>query len=371
MQKKAIVIGAGIVGLAVARSLALRNYAVSVFDKNSFAVGASIRNFGMIWPIGQTEGIRYERAIATRNIWAELCKEAGIWKDHSGSFHLAYSDLEMEVLSIFYEKVKNNRPYILMSAKEVIHTSSAVNSHNLKGGLYSPDEMIVDSPLAMAAIPRYLAEKFGVQFFWQRHVQRVETSKVYTSDKVYEVDEVFVCTGPDFETLFPEKFAETLVTKCKLQMMKTIPQPNGWKLGPSLCGGLSLTHYSSFQLAGDSLDKLKEVYSQELPDYVKWGIHVMVSQNSRGELVIGDSHEYGPTHDPFDKSEINELIIRYLRSFLVSPDFQISATWNGTYTKLPNGYTELVVSPLPGVTVVNGLGGAGMTLSFGLAEEIM
>jgi FAD dependent oxidoreductase TIGR03364 len=371
MQKKAIVIGAGIVGLAVARSLAIRNYAVSVFEKNTFSVGASIRNFGMIWPIGQTEGKMYERAITTRNIWSSLCEEAGIWKDNSGSFHLAYSDLEMEVLSVFYERVQHNRPYVLMSAKEVLHNSNAVNSHNLKGGLYSPDELIVDSPLAIAAIPGFLTEKYGVQFFWQRPVQRVETSKVYTSENVYEADEVFICSGPDFETLFPEKFAAMQVTKCKLQMMKTVPQTDGWKLGPSLCGGLSLTHYSSFQIAGDSLDKLKEVYRQEQPDYIKWGIHVMVSQNSRGELVIGDSHEYGPTHDPFDKAEINELIIRYLSSFLVSPASQIAATWNGIYTKRTNGETELVLSPLPGVTIVNGLGGAGMTLSFGLAEEII
>ena len=104
---------------------------------------------------------------------------------------------------------------------------------------------------------------------------------------------------------------------------------------------------------------------------MKWGIHVMVSQNSRGELIIGDSHEYGPTHDPFDKKFINDLILEYLNGFATYPDTTIAATWNGVYTKLKNGAKELIANPLPGVTIVNGLGGAGMTLSFGLAEQIV
>ncbi len=50
-----------------------------------------------------------------------------------------------------------------------------------------------------------------------------------------------------------------------------------------------------------------------LAEYIKWGIHVMVAQNSKGEFALGDQHEYGLTFDPFDQAFINNLITNYLQ----------------------------------------------------------
>ena len=94
----------------------------------------------------------------------------------------------------------------------------------------------------------------------------------------------------------------------------------------------------------------------------------MASQNGRGEIVIGDSHEYGDRIEPFDRAEIEDLILEYLRGFLDVPGFRIAARWNGIYAKHPTKPT-LTARPAPGVTVIAGLGGAGMTLSFGIAEQ--
>jgi len=367
----AIVVGAGIVGLGTARALAARGKKVQVIDRSSYAVGASIRNFGMVWPIGQPDGTLYERAMLSQSIWKQISSESGIWHDPVGSVHLAYSDLEMEVLESFRDAGKSSRNYTLMSAAETSKRSAAIVYSGLKGGLYSPDEIIVDSPKAIKALPAYLNEKYGVEFLWDTHVQSVETGRVYCGKKIFEADEIYICSGPEFENLFPEIFVAAQITKCKLQMMRMGAQADGWRMGPSLCGGLSLTHYASFKSAGAPLERLKKQIEAEMPDYVKWGIHVMVSQNSSGELIIGDSHEYGLTHDPFEKSFINELILTYLSSFARFPEEKITVNWNGIYAKLKDGKTELVLNPMKDVTIINGLGGAGMTLSFGLTEHVV
>ncbi len=342
VKQSAIVIGAGIVGLATAKALAEQGFSVKVFERTQKAVGASIRNFGMIWPIGQPSGKLYERAIRSRNIWQEISDSTGIWSDAVGSLHVAYHADEWQVLQELHDAfLKEGRSVELLNCKQVEERSNAVVQKNLLGGLYSTEELIVDPREAIAELPEYLKEKFSVEFYWNKCVSYITDQTVYIgNDEEYEADLIFVCSGADFETLYPEEFSKLPLTKCKLQMMRMIAQPNEWRIGPALCGGLSLIHYNSFK-AAPSLSQLKKRYEDEMADYLEWGIHVMVSQNGKGELTIGDSHEYAMTHDPFDKEFINKMILDYLKEFAHFKNDTIIQTWNGIYPKLTNGDTDL------------------------------
>ena len=369
-QRTAIVIGAGIVGLATARALANKGFKVKVFERSHKAVGASIRNFGMIWPIGQPSGKLYERALQSRSIWKQICTEANIWFSEAGSIHVAHHQDEMQVLHELYDCCNKERTVALFNKSQVSDFSSAVESNGLLGGLYSKDELLVDARHAIELIPIYLNEKYGVEFYWGKCITYIADNTVYIgNEEEHEADVIFICSGADFETLYPEVYLKLPITKCKLQMMRLQSQPDNWRIGPALCGGLSLIHYKSFT-AAPSLEKLTKRYHAEMSEYINWGIHVMVAQNEAGELTIGDSHEYGLTHDPFDKSAINELIIAYLMKIARFKNWTVKESWNGIYPKLTNGDTELFISPEPGVYIINGLGGAGMTLSFAYAEEM-
>jgi FAD dependent oxidoreductase TIGR03364 len=369
MSKSAIVIGAGIVGMATARALAVRNYNVTVIERSEKAVGASIRNFGMVWPIGQPSGKMYERALRSRSIWKETLTGAKCWYRQQGSLHMAYRYEEQEVIEQL-ARLGDDRPVRLLTPAETLDKSPAVNGEGLLGSLFSEDEMIVDPREAIAGIPAFLEEALGVRFIWNTAISRIDHPQVFSGASSWSADEIYVCSGQDFETLYPETFAASPITKCKLQMLRLEAQPDQWNIGPALCGGLSLIHYESFKAAA-SLPALKAIYQIEYSDYLKWGIHVMASQNGLGEVTLGDSHEYALTFDPFDREFINTMILDYLATFANFKSPRISQTWHGIYSKMTNGQTETVLYPESGVTIINGLGGAGMTLSFGLCEEVI
>lgn len=367
-KPSAIVIGAGIVGLATARALAIRGFNVTVFERNERAVGASIRNFGMVWPIGQPTGPLFERAMLSRAIWKQICMEAAIWHDEVGSLHIAGSDDELAVMTEYVDLNKGVRDCALLSPAETKAKSAAVNLLNLKGALWSGPEMIVEARVAIGKIASYLEEKYAVAFHWNTAISQAESSKVKSGSRIWQADEIFICSGSEFETLYPELFSAQEITKCKLQMLRIVSQPNDWRIGPAICGSLSMIHYPGFH-AAPSLPNLRKRYEEDYAAYLKWGIHVMAAQNHTGEITIGDSHEYGLVHDPFDQEFINEMIIKYLKTFTNFKDNSIIQTWNGIYPKMKNGQTELILKPADGVTIINGLGGNGMTLSFGLCEQ--
>ena len=364
------VIGGGIVGLAFAWTASRLGHSVVLFERDARAQGASVRNFGMVWPIGQEAGAPHARAMRSLELWAELARQAGIAFDPAGSLHLAYQGDELAVLEEFAGLAPDlGYDCRLLTPAQTLRSSPAANPDGLLGALWSPTEACVDPRQAIARIPGFLAERHGVQLRFGSVVTSVAMPEVRTADgETWAVERAVVCGGADFRTLFPEAFEGSGIRLCKLQMMRTPPQPDGWKLGPMLAGGLTLGHYAAFQ-ACRSLPALKRRFEETMSEYVHQGIHVMAAQNASGEVVIGDSHEYDDAIEPFDKPGIDALILDCLRGMVRLPSWEIAARWHGIYAKHPSRliYTA---EPQPGAKVVTAPGGAGMTLSFGFAEEL-
>jgi FAD dependent oxidoreductase TIGR03364 len=229
----------------------------------------------------------------------------------------------------------------------VLSRSRAVRAESLRGGLWSPLELTVDPRSILAKLPVFLNEQMGVQFRFGCAVHAIDLPGIDAGDERWEVDSAIVCSGHDFETLYPSLLSDAGLTRCKLQMMRTVPEPDGWRLGPSLAAGLTLRFYPAFEICR-TLPTLKRRIAAETPDFDRWGIHVLVSQTELGELTLGDSHEYGQAVDIFDKAEIDRLILDYVHTFLHAPTLAISQHWHGVYAKHP---TEafLSLSPSPGV----------------------
>jgi FAD dependent oxidoreductase TIGR03364 len=369
MRNKAdvAVVGGGILGLAHAYLLARRGRKVVLFERGVRASGASVRNFGMVWPIGQPAGEMHQMALRSRDIWMEALGAARLSHRPTGSLHVAHHEDEAEVLREFAAiGPAAGYPCEWLGVEETLRRSEAIVPEELQGSLWSAGEITVDPREVAAKLGAWLREA-GVECRYGSAVRRIELPIVETSAECWEVDAAVVCAGDDFQTLYPEVFRTSGLTRCKLQMMRTVPQPGNWQLGPALAAGLTLRFYKAFAICS-TLARLKARVAAEKPEYEKWAIHVLASQTADGAITLGDSHEYGLDVSIFDRTEVDELILREAATFLRMPSWQIAERWHGVYSLHPER-PYFQAEPAAGVRIVTAPGGSGMTLSFGLAER--
>jgi len=363
------VIGGGIVGLAHAYEALNRGLSVALFERDPRPMSGSVRNFGMIWPIGQPPGPALERALLSRTVWEEVAEHVGFWREPLGSLHVAHADDEWAVLEEFAGTAESRGYRVeLLSPEGCLRKCPHLATQGLRGGMFSKTEMCVDPREAVAKLFGWLERQPRAIVRPGTLITRVEHPWVIASTgERWQAERVLVCSGADMQTLYPEVYRTSGLAPCKLQMMRTVPQPSGWRLGPMLAGGSTLRHYAAFE-GCPTLPRLRERFSNERPLFDRFGIHVMASQHAHNAVTIGDSHVYGDEISPFDASEIDDAVLSYLSTLIQLPDPRIAERWHGVYIKLKRGH-EFVAEPSPGVRIANGPGGAGMTLSFGFARS--
>ncbi len=364
------VIGGGVIGLAHAYAAARQlgpGGKVVLIERNVYAQGASIRNFGMLWPVGQPIGYRRDIATKSRNIWHGLLRESGVWHQETGSLHVCYRDDEAQVVHEYLAAV-DDEIVKWVDGAECLKMSPCLVQNGLRGGLYSASELQVDPRVVIREIPGHLANAHGVTLMFGQTALGISDDGTISlaSGETLKARHTFVCSGHDIRNLFPGVLDAAGLVPCKLQMMRTEALP-GFDLGPMLAAGLTLTHYESFSEC-PTLPALKARYAKEWPEQLANGIHVLLSQAKTTALTIGDSHEYGDQVMPFSETKVDDLILDYLATFFAVPTKVISERWTGVYLKNPRA-PWLVETPVSNVTVVNGFGGAGMTLSMGVGDE--
>lgn len=360
------VIGGGIVGLAQAWMAAKRGRATLLVERTAVAQGASVRNFGMVWPIGQPAGDLHATALRSRELWLELLREQVLEVQACGSIHLAHQPDELAVLEEFHGLGQHQVE--LLTPAETLRRAPLAQPRGLLGGMWSDTELRVNPRLASARIAQWLAERHHVTCCFNTPVTTIDGTTLHAADgRSWRAQRIIICSGSDLQTLYPQVLQHAGLKLCKLQMLKSVAQPPTARQHVHLGSGLTLRHYAAF--AGcPTLSQLKARIASQMPELDRYGIHVMASQLPTGEVILGDSHEYGDDITPFDKTEIDELMLRELRKVFVLSDWTIQERWHGIYAK----HAELPVVErecAAGVTAFIGTGGAGMTMSFGLADQ--
>jgi glycine/D-amino acid oxidase-like deaminating enzyme len=124
--------------------------------------------------------------------------------------------------------------------------------------------------------------------------------------------------------------------------------------------------YATLEAAGP----LKARLAAEQPEHLRHGIHLIVVQSADGSLVVGDSHHYAPTPNPFGSAAVDDLILEEFRLALGLKPPPVLERWTGTYASAPDRGV-LLDTPQPNVRLVIVTCGAGASIGFAIGEDVV
>lgn len=360
------VVGAGIVGLAHALAGVRRGQRVVVLDRERRANGASVRNFGFVTVTGQQRGACWQRALRSRDVWAEIAAPAGIRIEQAGLIVVAQRAEAMAVLEAFAAGEMGSG-CVLLTAREVRERLPVPPATAIAGGLFSPHERRVESRTAIPRLAAWLAEAHGVTFLRPVAVHGVAPGRLATGAGEIAARRIVVCPGDDLVTLLSERLATYGLTRCKLHMLR-LADPRR-RLGVAVMSDLSLVRYLGYAELPEA-QPLRQRLAAEQAHALRHGVHLIVVQSADGSLVVGDSHHHGDPPEPFDDAAVDAVILDELRRVLDLGTVPVIARWTGTYAHAADRLM-LIDRPDPTIRVVIVTSGTGASTAFAIAEEVL
>jgi D-hydroxyproline dehydrogenase subunit beta len=360
------VVGAGIVGLSCARAAALKGLRVVVIDRDAQANGASIRNFGYVSVTGQERGAVWNLARRTCAIWQQVAGEAGIDILQRGLWMTGRRPEAVPLLEAFQKTEMGEGCEILSRAAAQARCGELVG-RDVQAVLASPHGLRVDSREAIPKVAAWLSSRFGVKFLRDTTVLSVEPPDLKTSCGSVQAGAVVVCPGDDLTGLFAPRIAGYRATRCKLQMQR-LAAP-GFRLPAVLMSDLGLLRYSGYAMLPQAA-ALKARLEAEQREHLEQGIHLIVVQNADGSLIVGDSHHYAATPDPFSDARVDRLILEEFAAVTGRPAPAVLEHWTGTYSSAADR-SMIIDAPAASIRIAMVTSGAGASIGFAMGEEVI
>jgi FAD dependent oxidoreductase TIGR03364 len=361
------IVGAGICGLAHALAAARRGKRVIVVDRDAQANGASVRNFGFITVTGQESGDGWRSAKRSRDVWVEIAAAAKIPILQRGLLVIARR-LEARAVLDEFLATEMGAECALVEPGEIEAYGQGLRAERFAAALFSPHEIRVESREAIPRLAAWLAERFGVTFWRETAVRAAAPPRVETSRGTLEADTVLVCPGDDFHTLHSDRIAAYGLTRCKLHMMRLAPERFDAKL-PAVMSDLGMIRYLGYSRL-PAAAALEQRLRAEQGDHIANGVHLIVVRGDDNSLVVGDSHHYAATPDPFAPTHVDDLILDEYSQVFAGPTPPIAERWTGTYASAKDRLM-LVDKPSDALRIVLITSGTGASTSFAIAEEVV
>lgn len=355
-----LVIGAGVVGLAVARAAALRGHEVIVAEaERAIGTGISSRNSevihgGMYYPTGS---LRARHCVAGRRLMYEFCASHGVPHRKCGKLIVATDGAELAKIETIAAQGKING----VEGLELIDAQAARAMEPALacvGALHSPETGIVDAHAYMLALRGDLEDAGGVIAFntpvtgaGRRDGQWWVTFGGSDGGE-FAFDAIVNCAG--------------LRAQAVARSIEDYPQDRVPRLVMAKGNYFTFTGRPEFK---------RLIYPTPMPGGL--GVHVTLDLAGRmrfGPDVEWIEHEYYPV----DPKRAEAFYARIRTYWPALPDHSLAADYSGIRPKLA-GQGEpqadfLIDTPaqhgLPGLVQMFGIESPGLTSSLSLGEEV-
>lgn len=362
-----VVVGGGVLGTFCAYHALSLGKTVALVERNKMPQEATVRNFGQIVPSGLSSEWRgFGRK--SLEIYKSLQSIADFTVRDNGSIYLASCEDELTLLQEQRERdLQSDYTSELLSPAQTFDLLPGLNRAYCVGALRYPEEVSVDPGQMIHRVIKYLSEQRRLDYYPYTIVHTIETknngcSLMTNTGMEISGSEVIVCTGAEYQLLFPAEYRNDEISCVKIHMLCTEAQPSQ-RIMSNVLSGLSVRRYESFKEC-PSYAQIAAKNDQD-PRIAEWGIHILFKQADNGEVIIGDAHHYADAHDKEDlgfdiEEQINAYILGLAKQIFDLETYQVKRTWTGIYSHAKH---EPIIRKTMDrhIHILNAIGGKGMT----------
>ncbi|MBU0606126.1 MAG: NAD(P)/FAD-dependent oxidoreductase [Candidatus Omnitrophica bacterium] len=362
-----LIIGAGVIGLAVAEELSALSKSIIVVEKNeSFGRETSSRNSevihgGIYYP---HDSLKTRMCVKGRELLYEFCEKNNIAHKKTGKLIVATEKEEIGAIeSLFSNACKNGVPGLKIMDREEIKKMEP----DIFGitALHSPETGIVDSHSLMQRLIGK-AKANGVTMAYNSEVMAIEKDKDIYNVKVRDANEtttlaarvVINCAGLDSDTI--AEMVGIDIRECKYELQ--------------YCKG---QYFRVNQRKAGRVKRL--IYPVPHPKAGGLGIHA--TPDLGGGLRLGPDHEYLKNRikdysvDESRKKEFCASVKRFMPSIEEGDIFTDTAGIRPKLRDYGSDFSDFIIkeetaSGFPGLINLIGIESPGLTASLAIAEHV-
>ena len=386
-ETSVVIIGAGIVGLMTALTLAERGISVVILEKGTLAGEQSSRNLGWIRKTNRHIS-DLPMAITADYLWKNMAQRVGadVGYRQAGIMFAAQSDQELQAHEKWLDSVqKLNLDSKLLSAKEIAQLIP--NSQTAwKGALYTPSDGRAEPTLVSSLVAK-AALKLGVKIIENCAVRTLvltagKISSIATEQGEIKCQQVLVASGLWSRKLLKKYHINLPTLPLICSVLKTAPMtgPTDIAFGASnfsfrkhIDGGYIITQRGALD-APLTLDHLflGTQYLQQLRhqrDYLRISLGRYFFEDFR--LI---KHWNGTSTSPFEQIRTmdpqanmdlnNEALANLSEAWPIFKNIKIENTWAGVIDVTPDSIPIIdTIQKIPGLYIATGFSGHGFGTS--------